>query len=98
MNYSISFKTLQRHCKHKFLKESWSEESIRKGQGKYGCQKLILYRVDLTTDEIHRHPKFPLSPNYNPKLTMCKESNCPVVKRLQSRPYNSRYYPAYLVD
>ena len=97
MNYSISFKTFQRYCKHKFVRETLSKESSRKGQGKYGCDKLILCETDLTTDEIHQDPKFPLSPTYDPKLTACNESNCPVMKRLQDG-FVFRYYTPGLPD
>ena len=82
MNYTISFKTFQKYCKHKFVRETLSKESSRKGQGKYGCDRLILHQTDLTSDEIYNHPKFPLSLTYNPKLTSCNHSNCPVIHRL----------------
>jgi len=82
MNYSISFKTIQKYCKHKFERETLSKESFREGQGKYGCMRLVLDETDLTTDEIYKHPKFPLSPSYDPKLTACNESNCLITRRL----------------
>ena len=46
MNYTITFKTFQKYCKHKFTRETLSKESLRKGQGKYGCDRLILYETD----------------------------------------------------
>lgn len=103
MNYSISFKTFKKYCKHKFIRETLSKESSRKGQGKYGCDKLILHDTDLTSDDMYNnHPKFPLSATYDPRLTTCNQSNCPVIKRLSGslvfRDYTTGYHNSSMAD